>query len=35
MDMYAKCGSMEVVVRVFKKMTSRDVVSWTAMHCSC
>jgi pentatricopeptide repeat protein len=25
--MYAKCGSMEAAVKVFKKMTSCDVVS--------
>ncbi len=30
-DMYAKCGSIEVAGKVFKKMPSRDVVSWTAM----
>ncbi len=30
-DMYAKCGSMEDAARVFYKMTSRDVVSWSAM----
>ncbi|KAH9556847.1 hypothetical protein CY35_07G052300 [Sphagnum magellanicum] len=30
-DMYAKCGSMEDAQRVFNKMPSRDVVTWTAM----
>jgi pentatricopeptide repeat protein len=30
-DMYAKCGSMEEAWKVFSKMSSRDVVSWTAM----
>jgi pentatricopeptide repeat protein len=29
-DMYAKCGSMEDAAKVFNKMTSRDVVSWSA-----
>jgi pentatricopeptide repeat protein len=30
-DMYAKCGSLEDAWRVFKKMPSRDVVTWTTM----
>jgi pentatricopeptide repeat protein len=30
-DMYAKCGSLEDALRVFNKMPSRDVVSWTTM----
>ncbi|CAK9200383.1 unnamed protein product [Sphagnum troendelagicum] len=30
-DMYAKCQSMEDAERVFNKMLSRDVVTWTAM----
>jgi pentatricopeptide repeat protein len=30
-DMYAKCGSIEDAWRVFNKMPSRDVVTWTAM----
>jgi pentatricopeptide repeat protein len=30
-DMYAKCGSIEDACRVFDKMPTRDVVSWTAM----
>jgi pentatricopeptide repeat protein len=29
--MYAKCGSIEDACRVFNKMPSRDVVTWTAM----
>eukprot|EP01018_Ginkgo_biloba_P030668 Gb_30004 [translate_table: standard] len=30
-DMYAKCGSMEIAVHMFDKMSERDVVSWNAM----
>jgi len=30
-DMYAKCGSLEDAKRVFRRMTTRDVVSWNAM----
>jgi pentatricopeptide repeat protein len=30
-DMYAKCGSIEDAWRVFNKMPSRDVVTWTTM----
>jgi pentatricopeptide repeat protein len=30
-DMYAKCGSMDDAWRVFKKMPSLTVVSWSAM----
>ncbi len=30
-DMYAKCGSMEGAQRVFSKMASQDVNTWTAM----
>ncbi|XP_057861280.2 pentatricopeptide repeat-containing protein At2g21090 isoform X2 [Cryptomeria japonica] len=30
-DMYAKCGSIEVARKVFDKMPTQDVVSWTAM----
>ncbi|KAH9536459.1 hypothetical protein CY35_16G000400 [Sphagnum magellanicum] len=30
-NMYAKCGSMEDAWRVFCKMPSQDVVTWTAM----
>ncbi|CAK9264941.1 unnamed protein product [Sphagnum jensenii] len=34
-DMYAKCGSMEDAWRVFCKMPSQDVVTWTAMILGC
>jgi pentatricopeptide repeat protein len=37
-DMYAKCGSMDDAWRVFSKMPSRDVVTWTTMisgHVTC
>jgi pentatricopeptide repeat protein len=30
-DMYAKCGNLEDAKRVFRRMTTRDVVSWNAM----
>jgi pentatricopeptide repeat protein len=30
-DMYAKCGSIEDAGKVFEKMPSQDVVSWTAI----
>jgi pentatricopeptide repeat protein len=30
-DMYTKCGRMEDVQRVFNKMSSQDVMTWTAM----
>jgi pentatricopeptide repeat protein len=30
-DMYAKCGSMEDAWRVFTKMPSHDMVTWTAI----
>jgi len=30
-DMYAKCGRIEDTGNAFKKMPSRDVVSWTPM----
>jgi len=30
-DMYAKCGSMEDHWRLFKKIPSGDVVTWTSM----
>ncbi|KAH8965947.1 hypothetical protein BDL97_04G143100 [Sphagnum fallax] len=30
-DMYAKCGSLEDAQRVFNKMPTRDVFSWTAL----
>ncbi|CAM6014887.1 unnamed protein product [Sphagnum balticum] len=34
-DMYAKCGSMEDAWRVFNKMPSRDVVTWTTILGGC
>jgi pentatricopeptide repeat protein len=30
-DMYAKCGGLEIARQVFDKMRQRDVVSWNAM----
>jgi pentatricopeptide repeat protein len=30
-DMYSKCGSMEEAWRIFNKMPTRNVVTWTAM----
>jgi pentatricopeptide repeat protein len=30
-DMYAKCGSMDDAWRVFNKMPSRNVTTWTAI----
>jgi len=30
-DMYAKCGSIEDAWRVFNKMPSRNVVTWSAI----
>ncbi|XP_059077622.1 pentatricopeptide repeat-containing protein At1g08070, chloroplastic-like [Cryptomeria japonica] len=30
-DMYVKCGSVEMARQVFDKMSSRNVVSWSAM----
>ncbi|XP_057860360.2 pentatricopeptide repeat-containing protein At3g12770 [Cryptomeria japonica] len=30
-DMYAKCGSLEIACQLFDKMLWKDVVSWTAM----
>ncbi len=30
-DMYAKCGNVEDVWRVFNKMSSRNVMTWTTM----
>jgi pentatricopeptide repeat protein len=34
-DMYAKCGSIEDACRVFNKMPSRDVVTWTVILGGC
>lgn len=31
MDMYAKCGGMEVSHQLFGKMSNRDAVSWNEM----
>ncbi|KAL8208481.1 hypothetical protein R6Q57_007893 [Mikania cordata] len=31
MDMYVKCGSMEIAESLFNKMTKKTVVSWTTM----
>jgi pentatricopeptide repeat protein len=31
LDMYAKCGSIEDVLRVFSRLATHDVVSWSAM----
>eukprot|EP01018_Ginkgo_biloba_P030462 Gb_36434 [translate_table: standard] len=30
-DMYAKCGNIEIARRVFDRISSRDLVSWNAM----
>jgi pentatricopeptide repeat protein len=30
-DMYAKCGEVELARQVFDRMSQRDVVSWTSM----
>eukprot|EP01018_Ginkgo_biloba_P007395 Gb_14172 [translate_table: standard] len=30
-DMYAKCGSVEIARRLFDKMSKRNVISWSAM----
>jgi pentatricopeptide repeat protein len=35
LDMYAKCGSMEDAWRVFNKMPSQDLVTWTAILVGC
>ncbi|KAI4316168.1 hypothetical protein L6164_024174 [Bauhinia variegata] len=32
-DMYAKCGKMDLAYAVFDKMPERNVVSWTALMC--
>ncbi|XP_027361716.1 pentatricopeptide repeat-containing protein At3g51320 [Abrus precatorius] len=35
-DMYCKCGRVEIAQRVFERMTNRNLVSWNAMilgHC--
>ena len=30
-DLYAKCGSLEIACQLFDKMSERDVVSWSVM----
>eukprot|EP01018_Ginkgo_biloba_P018851 Gb_21567 [translate_table: standard] len=30
-DMYAKCGNVEIALQLFEKSSTRDVVSWNAM----
>eukprot|EP01018_Ginkgo_biloba_P019587 Gb_24126 [translate_table: standard] len=30
-DMYAKCGSLEIAYQVFNKMSKRDLVAWNAI----
>ncbi|KAF5178411.1 Pentatricopeptide repeat-containing protein [Thalictrum thalictroides] len=30
-DMYSKCGSIEMSVKVFNEMTQRNLISWTAL----
>lgn len=30
-DMYAKCGSIQIARKLFDRMPKRDVVSWSAM----
>ncbi|KAF6136598.1 hypothetical protein GIB67_016054 [Kingdonia uniflora] len=32
-DMYAKCGLLKSAVRVFERMSARNVMSWSAMIC--
>jgi pentatricopeptide repeat protein len=34
-EMYAKCGSMEDAWRVFNKMSSREMVTWTTILGEC
>ncbi|XWS42942.1 hypothetical protein CRYUN_Cryun16bG0057200 [Craigia yunnanensis] len=31
MDMYSKCGYLDVAVKIFNEMVERDVLSWTIM----
>ncbi|KAF9597230.1 hypothetical protein IFM89_016371 [Coptis chinensis] len=33
LDMYCKCGRLDVACKLFDKMTYRDVASWTSMIC--
>lgn len=30
-DMYGKCGSLESAVKIFKEMTEKNMISWTAL----
>ena len=30
-DMYAKCGSIDIAMRVFQELPEKDVMSWTAL----
>ncbi|KAJ7530982.1 hypothetical protein O6H91_14G027300 [Diphasiastrum complanatum] len=30
-DMYAKCGSLDEALKMFRKLSKRDVVAWTAL----
>lgn len=30
-DMYAKCGSIEIAMRVFQELPEKDVMTWTAL----
>jgi hypothetical protein len=34
-DMYAKCWSLEDTLRMFNKMPSQNVVSWSTMILGC
>ncbi|KAH7315357.1 hypothetical protein KP509_21G046200 [Ceratopteris richardii] len=34
-DMYGKCGKMEMAYSVFKKLENRNIVSWAAMIAGC
>lgn len=33
-DMYAKCGTIETAVSVFKSMDTKDLITWNSMVCS-
>lgn len=35
MDMYAKCGRLDLAQQVFRRMSERDVVCWNSMITSC
>ncbi|XP_057974211.1 pentatricopeptide repeat-containing protein At3g24000, mitochondrial-like [Malania oleifera] len=34
-SMYSKCGSLESVVKAFRRVEEKDVISWTAAICAC